>query len=161
MNTCPSPRVSNRQPDPEVRVTDLLFLSSKQITRRPFPDYEKNCLFSDTETDHIVKDQENQKNSVDGHNLTNPIVEFKENRYRRVKAWFIPNRTGNSRLERLTGVAIKDMVCSHFFEIEPRLQMDYIRVPEKNNSTSCLSFAMPSVLHPPTRISICAAGWAL
>ena len=36
-----------------------------------------------------------------------------------------------------------------------------IGVPEKNNSTSCLSFGPSTALHPPTRISICAAGCAL
>ena len=32
-----------------------------------------------------------------------------------------------------------------------------IRAPEKNNSTSCLSYGPSTALHPPTRISICAA----
>jgi hypothetical protein len=55
--------------------------------------------------------------TVDGHNLTNPIDEFKENRYLRVKAWFILPRAGNSRFERLTGVAIRDMVCPLFLKL--------------------------------------------
>ena len=36
-----------------------------------------------------------------------------------------------------------------------------IRAPARNNSTSCLSFGSSTALHPPTRISICAAGCAL
>jgi hypothetical protein len=52
---------------------------------------------------------------IDPNNLTNPIDEFKENRYLRVKAWFILPRAGNSRFERLTGVAVGDMECSPFF----------------------------------------------
>ena len=36
-----------------------------------------------------------------------------------------------------------------------------LRVSARNNSTSCLSFGSSSALHPPTRISICAAGCAL
>jgi hypothetical protein len=35
------------------------------------------------------------------------------------------------------------------------------RAPAKNKSTSCLSFGPSTALHPPTRISICAAGCAL
>jgi hypothetical protein len=36
-----------------------------------------------------------------------------------------------------------------------------LTAPEKNNSTSCLSFGPSTALHPPTRISICAAVCAL
>jgi hypothetical protein len=64
----------------------------------------------------------------DLNNLTNPIDEFKENRYPRVQARFTPfPRAGTSRCERVTGFATRDMVCSFFFEIEPCLEMDYIR----------------------------------
>jgi hypothetical protein len=54
---------------------------------------------------------------IDPPNLTNPIGEFKENRYLRVKAWFILPRAGNSRFERSTGVAVRDMVCSFFLKL--------------------------------------------
>jgi hypothetical protein len=54
---------------------------------------------------------------MDPNNLTNPIDEFKENRYLLVKAWFILPRTGNSRFERLTGAAVRDMVCSLFLKL--------------------------------------------
>ena len=37
----------------------------------------------------------------------------------------------------------------------------HLRAPARNNSTSCLSFGSSTALHPPTRISICAAGCAL
>jgi hypothetical protein len=37
----------------------------------------------------------------------------------------------------------------------------WLRAPIKNNSTSCLFFAPSTALHPPTRLSICAAGCAL
>jgi hypothetical protein len=36
-----------------------------------------------------------------------------------------------------------------------------LRAPEKNNSTSCLSYGPSTSLHPPTRIPICAGGCAL
>jgi hypothetical protein len=44
---------------------------------------------------------------------------------------------------------------------DPKQKLCHVRVPEKNNSTSCLSFGPSTALHPPTRISICAAGCAL
>jgi hypothetical protein len=54
---------------------------------------------------------------MDPNNLTNPIDEFKENRYLRVKAWFILPRARNSRFERLTGVAVRAMACSLFLKL--------------------------------------------
>jgi hypothetical protein len=51
------------------------------------------------------------------NNLTNPTDEFKENRYLRVKAWFILPRAGNSRFEWLTGVAVRAMACSLFLKL--------------------------------------------
>jgi hypothetical protein len=41
-------------------------------------------------------------------------------------AGLVPPRAGISRSERVSGLAIRDMVCSLFFEIEPCLEMDYI-----------------------------------
>jgi hypothetical protein len=35
-------------------------------------------------------------------------------------------------------------------------RLNCLRVPAKNNSTSCLSFGPSTALHPPTRISKCA-----
>jgi hypothetical protein len=72
---------------------------------------------------------------IDPNNLTNPIDEFKENRYLRVQARFTPSpRAGSSRCEGLTGVATRDVVCSLFFEIEPCLEMDYIRDPLRRHT---------------------------
>ena len=34
----------------------------------------------------------------------------------------------------------------------------YLKAPARNNSTSCLSYGPSTVLHPPTRIPICAGG---
>ena len=51
------------------------------------------------------------------NNLTNPTDEFKENRYLLVKAWIILPRAGNSRFERVTGAAVRDMVCSLFLKL--------------------------------------------
>jgi transposase len=53
--------------------------------------------------------------------------------------------------------------CWHLIRKDKAVRKRYekIRVPEKNNSTSCLSLGQSTALHPPTRISICAAGCAL
>jgi hypothetical protein len=82
---------------------------------------------------------------IDPNNLTNPIDEFKENRYLRVQARFTPSpRAGTSRCERLTGVATRDMVCSFFFEIEPCLEMDYIRDPLRRLSKPVIRAEVPT-----------------
>jgi hypothetical protein len=65
------------------------------------------------------------------------------------------NETSNMPLPRraASGITSRDKVLNR--------DVLFIRVPEKNNSTSCLSFGPSTALQPPTRISICAAGCAL
>jgi hypothetical protein len=96
-----------------------------------FLELAENCSFLDRKLTSAPNE------TVDGHNLTNPIDEFKENRYLRVQAWFTLPRAGTSSCERLTGVAFRDMLCSLFFEIEPCLEMDYVRDPLQRHKLSC------------------------